>query len=126
MWNEPSKKRLDKIPRLYDTEDIPLKEKNIHLHFFLGSCDWFAAEFDGDDVFFGFVVLNGDLEMAEWGYFSLSELKEIRTRHGFEIDCELEEYWKVRPAKDVGLIAKAQDWKKELSENNKGKVNANE
>ena len=35
MWNEPSKERLAKIPRLYETERIPLKDKLIHLHFLL-------------------------------------------------------------------------------------------
>ena len=47
MWNVPGKERLDRIPRLYETEHVPLKEKQIHLHFFIGSCDWYIAEFDG-------------------------------------------------------------------------------
>jgi hypothetical protein len=116
MWNEPSKERLDKIPRLYETEEISLKEKMIHLHFFIGDCDWFVSEFDGQDKFFGFVCLNGDLEMSEWGYFGFSELKSIRIGRGFEIDCEVERFWKVRPAKEVTLICKAQNWHKKLHE----------
>jgi hypothetical protein len=35
MWNELSREQLDKIPRLYDTEDTPLKDKLIYLHFFI-------------------------------------------------------------------------------------------
>jgi len=27
---------------------------------------------------FGFTILNGDYEMAEWGYISLSEIKNIK------------------------------------------------
>jgi hypothetical protein len=75
-------------------------EKKIHLHFFMGSSDWYAFEFDGQDHFFGFVILNGDKEMAEMGYFSLSELKGLKK--GFmEVDCELAKYWKPRKIKDI-------------------------
>jgi len=77
MWNEPTKEELDRLPRLYQTEDVPLAEKLIQMHFFLGGCDWWIAEFDGEDLFFGYAVLNGDWELAEWGYISLSELKSI-------------------------------------------------
>jgi len=64
MWNQPTRQRLAKIPKLYETENIPLKDKLIYLHFFIGDCDWYIAEFDGD-LFWGFAILNGDYEMAE-------------------------------------------------------------
>ncbi|MDM8536028.1 DUF2958 domain-containing protein [Desulfobacterales bacterium HSG17] len=112
MWNEPGKERLDKIPRLYETDDVPVKEKMIHLHFFIGDCDWFVSEFDGQDIFFGFVILNGDLEMAEWGYFGFTELKSICVGIGFEVDCEVERFWRIRSAKEIGLICKARGWHK--------------
>ena len=57
MWNTPNKIRLATIPALYATDEIPAKEKLIHLHFFLGGCDWYVAEFDGSDLFWGFVIL---------------------------------------------------------------------
>jgi hypothetical protein len=114
MWNIPTKERLDRIPNLYETEHISLKDKLVHLHFFIGGCDWFIAEFDGKDLFWGFAVLNNDLEMAEWGYISFSELKSIKLNGWLEVDCELEEYWKVRTAKEVELIRKANGWKKDL------------
>jgi len=57
MLNIPTSKRLSKIPKLYETESIPTEEKMIHLHFFLGGCDWFIAEFDGEDIFFCFAIL---------------------------------------------------------------------
>lgn len=119
MWNEPGKERLVKIPGLYETEQIRLQEKKVYLHFFIGSCDWFACEFDGSDLFFGFVVLNGDLEMAEWGLFSLSELKSIRTAQGIEVDCELEFFWQIRSAEQVELICKAQRWQRNQCSINK-------
>ena len=43
MWNEPTKEQLAKIPRLHETENIPLKDKPIYLHFFIGRCDWFLS-----------------------------------------------------------------------------------
>ncbi len=51
MWNIPSQSRLDQIPKLYETEDILLKDKLIFLHFFIGASDWYVAEFNGDDTF---------------------------------------------------------------------------
>jgi hypothetical protein len=110
MWNIPTKERLDRIPKLYETEHIPLKEKLIHLNFFIGGCDWYIAEFDGKDLFWGFAILNNDLEMAEWGYISFSELKSIKVNGWLEVDCELKEYWKTLPAKEIERIRIAQGW----------------
>ena len=111
MWNTPSKKRLDRIPRLYETEHVPLKDKKIHLHFFIGGCDWYVAEYDGQDHFFGYAILNNDYQMAEWGYVSFSELKAL-SLSGIEVDCELEEFWRARKASEIEKIRKAHGWKK--------------
>ena len=112
MWNTPTEDRLSRIPRLYETEHIPLQEKLIHLHFFIGGCDWYIAEFDGEDLFWGFAILNDDFQNAEWGYISFSELKSIRVDDWLEIDCELEEFWKIRKASEIEKIRKAHGWKK--------------
>jgi len=109
MWNAPSKERMQRIPELYTTEQTPLKDKLIYLHFFIGWCDWYVAESDGYGDFWGFVILNGDYENAEWGYFTLTELEQISIQ-GIEVDCELEEVWKVVPAYKVSKIARANDW----------------
>jgi hypothetical protein len=116
MWNIPTEERLAKIPKLYDTEKVPLKEKLMHLHFFSGGCDWYIAEYDAEnDLFWGFAILNSDYEMAEWGYISFKELKEIRINGMFEIDCELEEYWKPKKAIEIEKICIAQGWSKSKS-----------
>lgn len=104
MWNKPTTEELQRLPALYATEKRPAPEKTIHMHFFFGGCDWYAAEFDGEDTFFGFAVLHGDLECAEWGYFSLSELEDINI-HGLEVGREL--YWKELPA---GRIEAIKEW----------------
>ena len=117
MFNEPTDTELAKVPRLYETEDVPAKDKIIHLHFFLASSDWFIAEFDGVDTFFGFVCLNGWKDCAEWGYISFKELKELKVEQPIlfggekrftilEVDRDL--HWDVRKAKDVKLIRECQ------------------
>lgn len=103
MWNEPSKERLARIPRFYETESVEIKDKLIHLHFFIGGCDWFIAEYDGEDLFFGYAVLNGDYDNAEWGYVSFSELKAVKV--GFlEVDCEIEDAWLIRKVSEIPAI----------------------
>ena len=112
MWNMPTKERLSKIPKLYKTENAPLKNKLIYLHFFIGGCDWFVCEYY-DDLFFGFAILNNDYQMAEWGYVSFSELKAIKVQGWLEVDCELEDIWQVKRAIEIDKIRIAQGWLKE-------------
>jgi hypothetical protein len=90
MWNEPSPDRLAMIPKLYETESQPIKDKLIPLHFFIGGCDWYITEYAGEDLFFGYAILNADYENSEWGYISFSELRKIRINGWQEVDCELE------------------------------------
>ena len=118
MWNTPSKERLARIPKLYETEKVPLMEKTIWLHFFLLGCDWFVAEFDGKDTFFGFAILNNDIAMAEWGYISFSELKSLKIQGWLEVDCEKEEFWDVRAASDIAKIRQAMGWAEQATAKN--------
>ena len=67
MWNEPTQEQLAALPRLYETEEVPLADKIMAMHFFLGGCDWWIVEFDGEGLLWGYAVLNGDLENGEWG-----------------------------------------------------------
>jgi len=102
MWNKPIEKQLAKLPTMYSTENIDVKDKVIQMHFFLGGSDWYATEYSPEkELFFGFVILNGDTLNAEWGYFSLPELAEIKVR-GLEVDRDLS--WDVRPAQEVAEI----------------------
>jgi hypothetical protein len=111
MWNKPSKEELAKIPAFYSSEEVPLKEKMIHVHFFLGGCDWYAAEYDPESrCFFGFAILNDDYEMAEWGYFSLQELCDLKVKF-LEIDRDL--HWKQCRAVEIEKICKAEGWELE-------------
>lgn len=104
MWNEPSKERLTKIPKLYETEKTSVADILIYLHFFIAGCDWYIAEYDGDDLFWGYAILSNDEINAEWGYISFSELKTLRISGWLEVDCETEESWKIRKASEIKKI----------------------
>lgn len=106
MWNEPTENQLRQLPRPYTTEDVHWKDKTIYMHFFLGGCDWYMAEYDEPRrAFFGYAILNDDLANAEWGYVSLDELREVRTKQGFEVDRDL--YWTPRKASVIEKIVQA-------------------
>jgi hypothetical protein len=66
---------VKKIPKLYSGEK--LKEHPIALHYFAGGTDIYVTEWDGKDTFFGYTILNGDRQNAEWGYSSLSGIMRV-------------------------------------------------
>ncbi len=107
MWNQPSNEKLSSIAGLYSTQETPAQDKVIYLHFFINATDIYVAEYDGEDLLYGFSILNGDLQMAEWGYISFSELKAINV-NGLQVDCDI--HWKPRPAREVQQICEAQGW----------------
>jgi len=114
VWNKPSVEELSKIPKFYSTEEVPLKEKICHVHFFIGGCDWFGFEFDEDSqTFFGFAILNNDYDNAEWGYFSLEELCSLKVDF-VEVDRDL--HFTPTKAMKIETIRKAQGWELEKVE----------
>nr|WP_321402044.1 DUF2958 domain-containing protein [uncultured Desulfobacter sp.] len=102
MKNTPTETQLAIIPGLYQTEHIPTQDKIIHAHFYLGESHWFIAEYDHVDTMFGFCILNGDLEMAEWGFVSLEELKDINVLGRYQVQFDV--HWPPKPAGQVDLI----------------------
>lgn len=109
MWNQKSPEYYaSRLPGLYETESVPSKEKIIYEHFFIGSCDWYAAEFGLEDrLFFGYAILNSDFQMAEWGYVSLPELEAVNI-NGFEVDRDL--FWKPKKASEIEQICLGEGW----------------
>ncbi|WP_319581981.1 DUF2958 domain-containing protein [uncultured Pseudodesulfovibrio sp.] len=98
---------IPRMPRLYETEDTPAEEKLIWIHFFMGESHWYAVEFDGKDTFSGYVILNGDKQNAEWGYFSLSELTELRV--GLFVVC-VEDGWRMREFAEIMAERHGEGW----------------
>ena len=83
------------------------------MHFFIGGCDWYAAEYSPEEqCFFGLAILNNDLQNAEWGYFGLQELSELKVKF-LEVDRDL--YFKPKKACEIEKICEAQGWGKEVS-----------
>jgi hypothetical protein len=73
------------IPPLYGTENVPVGDKVLHLHYFAAACDWWIAEYDpATGTAFGYACL-GDPQNAEWGYVSLPELEQVNVHHGLLI-----------------------------------------
>jgi len=58
------------------------KEHPAIFHYFYGGTDIYICEYDGEDLLFGYTILNGDLHNAEWGL----HLSEITRLPQFNID----------------------------------------
>jgi len=92
-----TKELRTKLPKLYETEGTPIEEKTAIVKFFTPSSNWtwYAVEFDGDDLFFGWV--HGFEK--EWGYFSLKELESVSGPYGLKIERDL--YFEPTKIKDI-------------------------
>lgn len=79
-----TKSDLSKIPKLYETEEIEIEDKTVHVKLFTpwSNWTWYVIECDGEDRCFGFVK---GLE-AEFGYFSLKELASIEGPFGLRVE----------------------------------------
>lgn len=55
---------------------------------------FYISEWNGDDEVFGYTVLKGDTQMSEWGYSSLSEIRDlsIKDQGGFPVTSEMTFY----------------------------------
>jgi len=76
---------LSKLPALYTQENVqdPIAVCKFFAVFM--NWTWYAIEFDGKDLFFGYVA--GDF--PELGYFSLSELTSLKGPMGLSIERDL-------------------------------------
>ncbi len=85
----------DKLPALGATEKVD--DPTAVVKFFTpdSSWTWFATEFDGEDTFFG--AVSG--AVFELGYFSLSELQELRGPFGLAVERDL--YFKPTPLSQI-------------------------
>lgn len=76
----------EKIPRLYETEDVPLEKKMIYRKYEIKDIGfyWLITELDEKkNLAFGYANLNNDV-FAEWGYIDIEELLE----NGAQLDQE--------------------------------------
>ena len=95
-----TKEVLNRLPKLYSTEKVPLADKVLVAKFFGGGRGtWYAVEFDGEDTFFGYVVSPLGPDCDEWGNFNLSELQSVRFPP-FGLPMERDMYFKPKTFKE--------------------------
>lgn len=114
MFNPPSQQQLNKMPALYETESIPLEEKLVYFYFTIDKSHWWAIEWDRKNTFFGYVLLNGWLQDAELGYFSLSELQSVKL--GGWLEVQNDPTWIIRPVNNIGLIREILNFKSVINQ----------
>ncbi|SHO52327.1 hypothetical protein [Desulfopila aestuarii] len=102
MINAPTREQLSLLPGLYETEHIPQEDKIVYLHFTIDQSHWWAIEWDGQDTFFGFVLLYGWSQYAEFGFFQLSKLREIKVVGIYEVVND--PFWIPQAVKDISMI----------------------
>ena len=83
------------LPALYSTEHTADPIAQVKFFDPTGSYTWYATEFDGTDLFFGWV----DGPHPELGYFTLSHLSQARGRVGLGI--ERDRHFSPRPLSEV-------------------------
>ena len=90
-----TKELINQLPKLYSCEEI--KDPTVVCKFFTpwAHWSWYAIEFDGDDLFFGYVAGH----FPELGYFRLSELKAIKGPVGLKIERDL--YFEPQPLSKI-------------------------
>jgi hypothetical protein len=66
------KTQLEKCPKIKETDNM--KEHPAIFHYFCDGVDIYICEYDRKENMFGYAIIGGDLNNAEWGYFNLSEL----------------------------------------------------
>ncbi len=104
----PDAGTLALVPKLYETETTPTRNKVIYLHYFVGGCDWWLVEYDPAEALgFGYVCL-GDPVCAEWGLVPLDELEAVRVPlrgafDGLSVVVERDLHWRPVAVQEVDL-----------------------
>lgn len=93
-----TKKQIETLPDIYETDGDEPKKAYIHFFNILGRGDWYVLEGkqmnDGDWYFFGYVRSPIGEEFDEYGYFTLQQLKDA-------VFIELDKYFEPTLLKEV-------------------------
>ena len=86
----PPQAVLKKIPKLYSTAvGADPMDLVVHVHYFGGPADWYVLEYDPKTTrAFGWADLG--VGGAEFGYFMLNEIEQVRVAGMFPIERELD------------------------------------
>ncbi len=90
-----TKKLKEQLPKLGEQSDK--KDPTVFVKFFCpwSNWNWYAYEFDGEDIFFGYV----EGHFNEFGTFSLSELESVKGPMGLKIERDI--HFKPKPLSEV-------------------------
>lgn len=84
------------------------------IHYYIGSSDWYVSEVDEDNMSFGFAIVNGDTQNAEYGYIDLNEVTTL-TLNGFT-QTELDIYNDDGISMEHAIVEKYPELRNELLE----------
>jgi hypothetical protein len=88
--------KLKTLPQLYTNESVLAENVLMPVKLKIMGFSWYPTEFDGKDIMFGFANLADD-QMAELGYFKISEMElaiqDAFDRTGCKAEIELELNW---------------------------------
>ncbi|WP_199550319.1 hypothetical protein [Streptomyces sp. N35] len=100
----PPAKTLKAIPALYATEDTPMPDKTVHLHYFATWGDIWITEINPETMeAYGFGMIgHSDPAYGDWGYYDLPAYESLapdmrRSRWVMERDL----HFTPAPARDV-------------------------
>ncbi len=85
---KPLDEQVQAIPKRQTTKLLDGTERTsdysiVYAHFFYSGTDWLVLEWDRNDQLFGYVILNGDVQMSKLGYFSLAEIRGLSEQMTF-------------------------------------------
>ncbi|MBK9249368.1 MAG: hypothetical protein IPM69_14955 [Ignavibacteria bacterium] len=83
----------------------------VKAHYFYGGNDWYATEYEGDGILYGYAILNNDYEYSEWGRFSINEFNSVGR-------VEMDFYWTPQAIDAVLYKKSPDDYPKPESMNN--------
>ena len=97
------------MPRLFETDDlgIEFQDKTIYLHFCINGVHYYAAEHDGDNTFYGFVVAEEDFQNADWREFAFKDIQLLAENSA---ETAVDHDWVPVKAGAVDLIKAASNW----------------
>jgi hypothetical protein len=109
---------LQKTPQLYG-QDGKFKNSVAYLHYFSSASDWYVTELDKETrEAFGYTVLQGDYQNAEFGYIPITQIVQV---NNIEIDL----HWKYKTINEI-LEKNAPEFVKEPIERYKDPTKENE
>lgn len=79
-----TEEQLKKLPEIYAQDGLG-DEAKVYVVVKLQSFIWLLTEFDGSDMFFGFVCLN-DHQNSELGYISKQELEDLSKQYPLTVE----------------------------------------